>query len=94
MARGYKTGGRKTGTPNKTTSITRDMISQVLAGYHDEGQLARDFFGLEPKERLNVFVKLLGYILPKPQSIDLDVSTRNHKSGIEEILRQLAEENE
>ena len=36
MARGYKTGGRKTGTPNKTTGLTKEMINQVLAAYHDD----------------------------------------------------------
>jgi hypothetical protein len=32
MAHGYKTGGRRAGTPNKVTSDTREAICQLLEG--------------------------------------------------------------
>ena len=94
MARGYKTGGRKTGTPNKTTGITKEMINQVLAAYHDDGRLAKDFDELAPKERLDVFVKLIGYIMPKPQAVQVELNQSSDNSSVFEQLRQLAKENE
>ena len=94
MARGYKTGGRKTGTPNKTTGLTKEMINQVLATYHDDGRLTKDFYELEPKERLDVFIKLVGYIMPKPQSVQVDLNQSGGNSSILERLNQLAKENE
>ena len=94
MARGYKTGGRKTGTPNKTTGLTKEMINQVLAAYHDDGRLTKDFDELTPKERLDVYIKLIGYILPKPQAVQVDLNHSSSNPSIVERLRQLAEENE
>lgn len=94
MARGYKTGGRKSGTPNKTTGLTKEMINQVLAAYHDDGRLTKDFYELEPKERLDVFIKLVGYIMPKPQSVQVDLNQSSGNSSILERLNQLAKENE
>lgn len=94
MARGYKTGGRKTGTPNKATGLTKEMINQVLAAYHDDGRLTKDFDELTPKERLDVFIKLVGYIMPKPQAVQVDLNQSSGNSSILERLNQLAKENE
>lgn len=58
-----KTGGRTKGTLNKTTERIRD----VLKGLIDEQQIVQDLSELEPKERLNIIVKFLPYILPKEQ---------------------------
>lgn len=94
MAKGYKTGGRKTGTPNKTTGITKEMINQVLAAYHDDGRLEKDFDALTPKERLDVFAKLIGYIMPKPQAVQVDLNQSSGNASVLERLSQLAQENE
>ena len=93
MATRAKTGGRQKGTPNKVTGITKEMINQVLAAYHDDGRLTKDFDELEPKERLNVFIKLIGFILPKPQAIDVELKTSDSNSIVER-LKQLAQEEE
>ena len=91
MARGFKTGGRQKGTQNKVTCLTKEMINNVLAAYHDDGWLTKDFYELEPKERLDVFIKLIGYLLPKPQTVAVDVKTTSEDSIIER-LNQLAKE--
>ncbi len=91
--KGRKTGGRQKGTQNKVTGLTKEMINNVLAAYHDDGRLAKDFYELEPKERLDVFIKLMGYILPKPQTVAVDVKTSSDDSIIE-WLNKLAQENE
>ena len=40
MARGQKTGGRKKGTPNKTTSLARDAIVKAAEELGGAGRLA------------------------------------------------------
>ena len=91
--KGRKTGGRQKGTQNKVTGLTKEMINDVLATYHDDGRLRQDFDELAPKERLDVFIKLIGYILPKPQTVAVDVKTTSDDSIIER-LNQLAQEYE
>ena len=70
------------------------MINQVLAAYHDDGRLTKDFDELTPKERLDVFIKLVGYIMPKPQAVQVDLNQSSSNSSILERLSQLAKENE
>ena len=93
MARGFKSGGRQKGTQNKVTGITKEMINSVLAEYHDDGRLTKDFDELEPRERLGVFIKLIGYILPKPQAVEMNLNA-TYESPIVKRLRELAQENE
>ena len=56
-----KTGGRKKGTENKTTSDIRKIIYQLI----NSEAIVEDLKELEPKERLEFIVKLLPYALPK-----------------------------
>ena len=63
MARGFKTGGRQMGSSNKITSDLRDKISKVI-GFELEG-LDGALNSLTAKERLDVLVKLIPYVIPK-----------------------------
>ena len=58
MARGYKTGGRSRGTPNRTTGAMRDAIDQALdeaGGVDYLVQVARD----DPRTFCGLLAKLL-----------------------------------
>ena len=67
MAKGFKTGGRELGTPNKTTSELRKVLKHMV---DDELQNLQDNINeLEPKERIELLIKLLPYILPKVQTV-------------------------
>ena len=71
MAKGVKTGGRKKGTPNKTTALLKDAILAAA-------ELAGDKHGmvgyLEKQARDNPqsFLPLLGRVLPMQVSGDPD----------------------
>ena len=52
-----------------------------------------DLAALEPKERLDVMIKLMGFITPKPQSVDMTLTTEKVKT-IEDTLAELSKEND
>lgn len=90
MALGKKTGGRKAGTPNKTTAITKEAISKIIDEYNSSGMMQSDLMGLDPRDRLEITVKLMSYVLPKVQSVALDVSGNISTKTIEDELTELA----
>ena len=67
MAKGFKTGGRELGTPNKTTSELRRALKHMV---DNELQNLQDNINeLEPKERIELLIKLLPYVMPKVQTV-------------------------
>ena len=64
--------GRPAGSPNKITAEVRQSLQSALSGEIEKiGKLLES---LEPKERLEIIVKLLQYILPRLESetVNLD----------------------
>ena len=68
-----KTGGRKKGTPNKTTQTAKEWISETLCANWE--QMKSDLQSLEPKERLQLLFifKLLEYVVPKQRETSTNV---------------------
>ena len=62
MAKGYKTGGRQIGTPNKRTEITENIEDMVLKEFQ---KIPHYIESLNNKERLEFIIKLLPYAVPK-----------------------------
>ena len=63
MAKGFKTGGREPGTPNKLTKELRTVLKNILE--KELEAMPDNLDKLEPKDRLEVVIKLLPYVLPK-----------------------------
>ena len=61
-----KTGGRVAGTPNRITSELRTALRDIIAAELDS--LPKTLESFEPKERLELVIKLLPFCLPKVQS--------------------------
>ncbi len=59
MAKGFKTGGRQAGTPNKTTAALKDAILAALDTVGGEAYLVK-----VANENPQVFCTLLGKVLP------------------------------
>ena len=59
--------GRTAGKPNKITSELRDSLKQVIDG--ELNSLSERLEELEPKERVELLIKLLPYIMPKVQTV-------------------------
>ena len=64
---GIKHGGRQKGTPNKMTKELRSVLKDIL--YQELEEVQERFNLLEPKERIELLIKLMPYILPKVTSI-------------------------
>ena len=59
---GKKFGGRQKGTPNRLTRELRAVLKDLI---HEELEALQEKLDhLDPKERLEVLVKLLPYVLP------------------------------
>ncbi len=59
--------GRPAGRPNKLTGDLRGKIADFLAENWE--QIKKDFAKLEPKERVQLYDKLLQYCVPRLQTV-------------------------
>lgn len=82
--KGKKTGGRQKGTPNKITKITREITEEIAAGMYE--QVMKDIGKLSAKDRVQVFLKLVEFNVPKPQSIDVSVTNSQERTIEDELL--------
>lgn len=92
--KGMKTGGRQKGSQNKTTTLSKQIINNLLANYSDSGLMGKDFINLEPKDRLTIAEKLMQYVMPKMQSTSVDLSVNDDKKTLEATLSDLAKDPE
>lgn len=87
-------GGRQKGTPNKTTSTLREMLSECVSRYHQSGQFEEDLNELDPHSRAVLMEKYTAYLAPKMKSVDVDVTGTVDVKTIEDRLAELAAEEE
>ena len=64
---GKKYGGREKGTPNRTTKELRSVLKDIL--YQELEEIEKHLNELEPKERIELVLKLMPYTLSKVNSI-------------------------
>ena len=93
MAQGIKTGGRKKGTPNRVSGDMKAVLASFASDYYSSGEFLKDFFDLEPKDRLDIFTKILPYFTPKMQAVQADVNATTTKTIEDELIR-LSQANE
>jgi hypothetical protein len=67
MATGVKTGGRQKGTANKVTKDLRQLLKDVVVG--ELNNIDNLLPQVEPKDRLELLVKLLPYTLPRYEQV-------------------------
>ena len=64
---GNKYGGRQKGTPNRMTKELRVLLKDIV--YQELEEVQERFSLLEPKQRTELIIKLMPYVLPKVNSI-------------------------
>ncbi len=68
MATREKTGGREAGTPNRLTKELRTVLKEII--FQEISSLPDRLEKLEPKDRLELFTKLLPYVMPKVEAVN------------------------
>ena len=64
---GNKYGGRQKGTPNKLTKELRSVLKDIL--YQELEQIQERLDALKPRERVELLIKLMPYVLPKVTNV-------------------------
>ncbi|MHA7864878.1 hypothetical protein [Flagellimonas marinaquae] len=65
-----KIGGRKKGTPNRYAEDLRNILKNIV---YDELENIPDILDqLPPEKRIDVFLKLAPFVLPKVNSVVMD----------------------
>lgn len=88
--KGKKTGGRTKGTPNKVTSWSKKVITELLDEYNSSGLLGKDFLSLEPRDRMVIAERLMQYTVPKMQATAIDINESEGKKTLEQRLIELS----
>jgi hypothetical protein len=84
-----KTGGRTKGTPNRTTKELKELIHNIVEVQLDT--IEEDLKDLEPKDRLNILLKLVEYVLPKQREQKIDFSNLSD-AEIDELINRITDE--
>ena len=82
--------GRPKGTPNKVTSDLKTWINALIS--KNLSGIEKDLKGLEPKERIQIFEKLMQYVVPKQQSISVEAQIAAEYQAIEALIEKLPDE--
>ena len=71
---------RQKGTPNRITSATKGLISQLILGQTDRIQEALDeVFECNKREYLQIMVRLLPYVMPKATEVESTETAKHQK---------------
>lgn len=82
-----KTGGRTKNTPNKINAETKTVIQNLV---NDEVQkLPQLLDSLKPKDRAEILVKLISFVVPKQSKIELEAEV---KERFTPVIIQIQEE--
>lgn len=86
---GLKTGGRKKGTPNKSTKEVRELIQKFVELKWDDFILAYDSIE-KPADKCYIMTALLPYISPKMASVEYkgEVPVKTFKDELDELSEE------
>lgn len=70
-----KTGGRKAGTPNKTTGTIKEWIAEVVE--KNRSQVEKDLKAMAPEKRVAMIERLVQYIIPKASTVNINFEQLN-----------------
>lgn len=70
---GKKTGGRQPGSGNVVTKLLRENVQDIVEGNLD--QLIVDMAFMKPKERADVMLQLMKFVMPQLKAVDFQDNT-------------------
>lgn len=84
MALGHKTGGRKAGTPNKSTQKVREAIAKIASrNIKDFERWLADIE--DPAKRCDIFLRAIEYHIPKLSRAEV---TGEDGSALQVVVKQ------
>jgi hypothetical protein len=86
---GKKYGGRVKGTPNRTTTETKELLLKVVGKELDK--LGALMVQLEPLDRINALAKLLPFVVPKQSEVTIDEKPPMTSEEREKRIKMLEE---
>lgn len=90
--KGKKTGGRQKGTQNKSTKLTKEVLSTLLSDYKESGLMLEDFKHLSAKDRMTIAEKMMQYVIPKMQSTSVALSSSKSEKNLDDTLTELSKD--
>ena len=84
-----KVGGRKAGTPNKSTLEFRNVLAKEIQEEHSN--FWQRIRGLDDFQYAQIYLKLMNFYLPKPNQLKIDYTTMSDDDK-QEFIRQVAEQ--
>jgi len=89
MAKGFKTGGREPGTPNKITKDVKEVYQELLEKNFDNlniwlQKVAKD----HPDKALNFIIRLSEFVVPRLQSTK-QTTSHDYSNMTDEELDEL-----
>ncbi len=69
--------GRPMGRKNKNQNPTRQMIHDIIDTVYTTESLKKDLKRLEPKERVNIFLRLAEFVAPRLKSIEASIDQQD-----------------
>ena len=85
MARGYKTGGRQKGTPNKLSSGVKEALEEWIIG--EVPNLPKYFSKLTEKEKVDAIPRYLPFVTARINGVDLQIDSAEDKYRVERDKR-------
>ena len=82
--------GRKVGTPNGVTGALRERVQRLLESQFE--RVVLDMESLEPKERVNAWLKLAEYVLPKLNRSEVLIDQETNLPATFDVERLTTEE--
>jgi len=84
-----KTGGRQPGSQNRVTSEMKAWLTEIIED--NKPQFVENLKKLEPEKHVQIVEKLLAYIVPKPQNLDIQIEYRELERLLERTPEQYIE---
>lgn len=82
--------GRKKGTPNRKTQLLEEILS--AQGVSPVNEILKMLPALDPKQQVDVYLELLGYLFPKRKAMEMHLESRSPLANVkitDELMLQM-----
>lgn len=88
--KGIKTGGRVQGVPNHKTAELKSWVKNLLET--NQPQFEADFASLDAKDRIQIYERLLRYVIAPLQALSPEASIQYEYLELEKLLERCTED--